>query len=71
MFETLCMAEKNTSTLLIVTNLRRMEDVGLQVQTVPVFFLFVSLSYPLAFYCLFSLLTLLASRDFCEDVFLV
>ena len=27
--------------------------------------------YPLAFYCLVSLLTLLASRDFCENVFLV
>ena len=43
------MAEKNTSTLLIVTNRRRMEDVGLQVQTVPVFFLFVSLSIPFGF----------------------
>ena len=27
--------------------------------------------YPLAFYCLFSLLTLLASRDFSENIFLV
>ena len=36
--------------------------------------IFFSLSasfYLLAFYCLFSLLTLLASRDFCENVFLV
>ena len=30
-----------------------------------------SFFYPSAFYCLFSLLTLLASRDFCENVFLV
>ena len=35
------------------------------------FFLLSSYFYPLAFYCLFSLLTLLASRDFCENVFLV
>ena len=27
--------------------------------------------FPLAFYCLFLQLTLLASRDFCENVFLV
>ena len=55
------MAEKNTSTLLIVTNLRRMEDVGLQVQPVPVFFLvcftflpfgfllFILTAYPVSF----------------------
>ena len=35
------------------------------------FHFFSSFFYPLAFYCLFSLLTLLASRDFCENVFLV
>ena len=36
------------------------------------FFFFLSwFFYPLAFYCLFSLLTSLASRDFCENVFLV
>ena len=34
------------------------------------FFSFI-VFYPLAFYCLFSLLTPLASRDFCETVFLV
>ena len=55
------MAEKNTSTLLIVTNLRRMEDVGLQVQTVSDFFfvcftflpfgflLFILTAYPVSF----------------------
>ena len=35
------------------------------------FFFLSSSFYLLAFYCLFSLLTLLASRDFCENVFLV
>ena len=35
------------------------------------FFFLSSILYPLAFYCLFSLLTSLASRDFCENVFLV
>ena len=35
------------------------------------FFFLSSYFYPSAFYCLFSLLTLLASRDFCENVFLV
>ena len=34
-------------------------------------FFFHRVFYPLAFYFLFSLLTLLASRDFCENVFLV
>ena len=37
-----------------------------------IFFSFLSsYFYLLAFYFLFSLLTLLASRDFCENVFLV
>ena len=36
----------------------------------PLFFL-SSFFYPLAFYYLFSLMTPLASRDFCENVFLV
>ena len=35
------------------------------------FFFFHRQFYPSAFYCLFSLLPLLASRDFCENVFLV
>ena len=35
------------------------------------FFFFRHFFNPLAFYCLFSLLTPLASRDFCENVFLV
>ena len=36
------------------------------------FFFFLSwFFYPLAFYCLLSLLTSLASLDFCENVFLV
>ena len=36
------------------------------------FFFFLSkFFYPLGLYCLFSLLTSLASRDFCENVFLV
>ena len=35
------------------------------------FFSLSSYFYPSAFYSLFSLLTLLASRDFCENVFLV
>ena len=50
------------------------EEVGMQLLIpawhLPVFFLSSSF-YLLAFYCLFSLLTLLASRDFCENVFLV
>ena len=35
------------------------------------FFFLSSFFYLLAFYCLFLLLSLLASRDFCENVFLV
>ena len=35
------------------------------------FFFLSSFFYRLVFYFLFSLLTLLASRDFCENVFLV
>ena len=35
------------------------------------FFFLSSFFYPLAFYCLFSLLNPLASGDFCENVFLV
>ena len=38
---------------------------------ISVFFFFHRFFYPLAFYFLSSLLTLLASRDFCENVFLV
>ena len=37
----------------------------------PGFFFLSSFFYSLAFYCLFSQLTLLASRDFCENLFLV
>ena len=51
------------------------EEVGMQVQIpawhFPVFFFFHRFFYLLGFYCLFSLLTLLASRDFFENVFLV
>ena len=52
-----------------------LEEVGMQVQ-IPVrllqfFFFHRFFFYPFAFYCLFSLLTPLASRDFCENVFLV
>ena len=35
------------------------------------YFFLSSYFYASAFYCLFSLLTLLASRDFCENIFLV
>ena len=55
-----------------------LEEVGVQLgsnpdATIPFFFSFFlsSFLYPLAFYCLFSLLNPLASRDFCENVFLV
>ena len=54
-----------------------LEEVGVQLGSNPdvstsIFFFFLSsFFYPLAFYCLFSLLTPLASRDFCENVFLV
>ena len=53
-----------------------LEEVGVQLGSNPgvstsIFFFLSSSSYPLAFYCLFSLLTPLASRDFCENVFLV
>ena len=79
------MAEKNTSTLLILTSYRcsgrmaqwsALEEVGVQLGSNPgvstsIFFFFHRFFYPLAFYCLFSLLTPLASRDFCENVFLV
>ena len=41
------------------------------VATSSFFFSFIVFFYPLAFYCLVSLLALLASRDFCENVFLV
>ena len=81
------MAEKDTSSLLIFEGngygdrvalileaaLFSLEEVGMRVQIPawqPPFFFFLS-SYRLAFYFLFSLLTLLASRDFCENVFLV
>ena len=83
------MAEKNTSTLLILMNYRssgrmalwseaalsRWRKLGLLgsnpgVSTSISFFL-SSFFYPLAFYCLFSLLNPLASGDFCENVFLV
>ena len=52
-----------------------LEQVGMRVQ-IPrgnfrFFFFFSSFFYPLDFYFLFLLLTLLASRDFCENVFLV
>ena len=52
-----------------------LEEVGVQLGSNPgvstsIFFSFI-VFYPLAFYCLFSLLTPLASRDFCENVFLV
>ena len=53
-----------------------LEEVWVQLGTNPgvstsTFFFFHRFSYPLAFYCLFQLLTPLASRDFCENVFLV
>ena len=83
------MAEKNTSTLLILMSYRcsgRMAQwsephffaggswgaTGFQPRRVYFHSFFLSsFFYPLAFYCLFSLLTPLASRDFCENVFLV
>ena len=60
----------------IEATLVSLEEVGMRVHIpawhLPFFFFFLSLFfYPLAFYFLFSLLTLLASRDFCENVFLV
>ena len=53
-----------------------LEEVGVQLGSSPgvstsIFYFLSSFFYPLAFYCLFSLLTPLASRDFCENVFLV
>ena len=55
-----------------------LEEVGVQLgsnpdATIPFFlsFFLSSFLYPLAFYCLFSLLNPLASRDFYETVFLV
>ena len=53
-----------------------LEEVGVQLGSNPgvstsILFFLSSFFYPLAFYCLFSLLTPLASRDFCENVFLV
>ena len=51
-----------------------LEEVGMRVQIPawqPPFFFLSSFFHTLAFYFLFSLLTLLASRDFCENVFLV
>ena len=80
------MAEKDTSSLLIFEEmdmaiawpleaaLFSLEEVGMRVQIPawqPPFFFFSSFFHTLAFYFLFSLLTLLASRDFCENVFLV
>ena len=58
------------------TEIFSLEAVGVLVQIpawLPPFCFLSSFSsfYPLAFYCLFSLLALLASRDFCENVFLV
>ena len=41
------------------------------VATTSFFFFLSSFFYPLSFYCLFSLLPPFASRDFCENVFLV
>ena len=52
-----------------------LEEVGMRVQIPawqpPFFFFLSSFFYPLAFYFLFPLLILLASRDFCENVFVV
>ena len=80
------MAEKNTSRLSILSpklcsgrmaqwyevSFFALEEVGVQVHIpgglLPMFFLFPSYFYPLACFCLFSLL--LASRDFCDNVFL-
>ena len=81
--QTMWMAEKNTSRLLILTNPRRSGSHGPVVRGRTFYArgcwsagsnsssLFSPFFYSLAFYCLFSLLTLLASRDFCENVFLV
>ena len=52
------------------THFFSLEEAGVQVQ-IQVFFFLSSFFYSLAFYCLFSQLTLLASRDFCENLFLV
>ena len=81
------MTEKNTSTLLILQfywcsdGMAQCSEAALfsgggswDAGSNPFQFLSFFLSsyfYPSAFYCLFSLLTLLASRDFCENVFLV
>ena len=48
-----------------------LEEGGVQRRVYFHFFFLSSFFYPSAFYCLFSLLTPLASRDFCENVFLV
>ena len=53
-----------------------LEEIGVQLGSnlsvaISSFFFLSSFFYPLAFYSLFSLLTPLASRDFCENVFLV
>ena len=59
---------------LLETALFSLEEVVMRAQ-IPAwqlrFFSLSSFFYPLAFYFLFSLLTLLASRDFFENVFLV
>ena len=81
------MAEKDTSSLLIFEGNGYGDRVALRGRTVfaggswdarsnprvatSVFFFLSSFFHTLAFYFLFSLLTLLASRDFCENVFLV
>ena len=77
------MAEKNTSTLSILHFYWCWSRTFLAggswgagsnsgVATCSFFYFFLSsYFYPSAFYCLFSLLTLLASRDFCENIFLV
>ena len=51
-----------------------LDEVGVQLGSNPgvstsIFFFFHRFFYPLAFYCLFSLMTPLASRVFCENVF--
>ena len=52
-----------------------LEEVGVQLGSNPAcIYIYIFLSsffYPFAFYSLFSLLTPLAARDFCENVFLV
>ena len=81
------MAEKDTSSLLIFEGNGYGDRVALRGRTVfaggswdarsnpreatSVFFFLSSFFYPLAFYFLLSLLNLLASRDLCENVFLV